>query len=247
MARIELRDAYVYMKDNLSGTFLVNEPVTPPAIGDTEFDVDTVSLNTADTDLIPVGARFTVNSGDGTVYTVTARTPSGTGPTTNIVFTPALTETLANNDQLDATNQQILITVGEGNVTWTESKEYNYYLDRGDLDTVAEGDQQPCEVSIDMTYEHVTTGTSEDITPVDALKQTGSASEWVSVAADACEPYAINITIEHITPCGTAQDERIVFTPFRWDSLDFDLSEATISMTGRINAVSPTVTRGDYS
>lgn len=246
MARIELRDAYVYISDGLAGTMAVNNGAGY-AIGATTMLVKTVVTNLTDTDLIPVGATFTIDSGDGTVYTVSATVPGGTtSPTTSVTFTPALTEAVSDSDPLTIGPQRVLIKVGEGNVTWTESKEYNYYLDRGDLDTVAEGDQQPVEVSIDMTYEHVTTGTSEDISPVDALKQIGGASDWLTAASDSCEPYATTITIYHITPCGTAQDEKIIFTPFRWDSLDFDLSEATISMTGRANAVSPTVSRGDY-
>lgn len=91
MGRIELRDCNVYIQDGLSGTALVNEPTTAPAVGDTDFDIDTIALNAADPDLVPIGAGFTI-AGETveTVHTVTARTPAGTSPTTNIVFTPAL-------------------------------------------------------------------------------------------------------------------------------------------------------------
>ena len=47
MARIELKYCTIRMRDGLNGTALVNQPVTPPAPGDTTLTVDTVALNIA--------------------------------------------------------------------------------------------------------------------------------------------------------------------------------------------------------
>jgi hypothetical protein len=101
------------------------------------------------------------------------------------------------------------------------------------------------EVTLDMVYEFVTTGTGETITPVDALKRRGGAEEWVSSSSDACEPYAVDLEVLHEPSCGggSTDVEITLFPDFRWDSLEFDLREATISATGRCNAVEPTVTR----
>ena len=55
MARIELRDCTILLKDGLSGTCLVAEAA--PIANDTDCDVNTISLNTADTDLITVDAN----------------------------------------------------------------------------------------------------------------------------------------------------------------------------------------------
>ena len=72
MARIELREATIRIKDGLSGTGAVNEMT--PASAATDLDVDTLVLNTDDTDLVPVGARFTIAGETGSpVHTVTAR------------------------------------------------------------------------------------------------------------------------------------------------------------------------------
>ena len=83
----------------------------------------------------------------------------------------------------------------------------------------------------------IDTGTGETITPVDALKRKGGAAEWVSSSADACEPYAVDIEVQHEPSCASAgvEDEVTLFPDFRWDSLEFDLREATISATGRCN------------
>jgi hypothetical protein len=246
MARIELRDATIRIKDGLSGSAVIEEAT--PGATDTDADINTVVLNTTDTDLVPVGARFTVNTANNvTTYTVTARTPADTSPTTNIEFTPAWgANTPSANDVITFLPQQIDVTIGEGNLTWTEAKEYEYLLDRGDLDTVKEGDEQPLEVSLEFVYEHVTTGTSESITPVDAVKGIGGAAEWVSSSDDLCEPYAVDLEVLHCVPCGGDEDERIVLPDFRYESLEYDLGEATISVSGRCNVSDATVTRGDY-
>lgn len=247
MARIELRDATIYLMDGLSGTASITE--STPGATDTDVDINTVNLNTTDTELVPVGARFTVNTANNnTTYTVSGRTPATTSPTTNIQFTPAWgTPTPAQNDVITFTSQRLEIKVGEGNITWTEAKEYEYLLDRGNLDTVKEGDEQPLEVSIEFVYEHITTGTGENVTPVDAVKNTGKASEWVSSSSDLCEPYAVDILIQHCVPCGSDEDEQVLFPDFRYESLEFDLSEATIAVSGRCNVSEVTATRGTFT
>jgi hypothetical protein len=78
---------------------------------------------------------------------------------------------------------------------------------------------------------------------MDALKRKGSAAEWVSSSSDLCEPYAVDIEITHEAPCGTNQDEITLFPDFRSDQREISLKDATISITGRCNAVEPTVTR----
>ena len=245
MAQIEIRHATIRLKDGLSGVGAINESSTAPVATDTTFDIDGVVLNTTDTDQVPVGARFTVagETASTTIHTVTARTPS-TGTTTNIVFTPALGPgTYADDGVVTFVSQQVSIKIGEGNLTYTINKEYEYVLDRGDIDTVREGDQQPMDVSVDAVYEQITTGTSETITPYDALNGVGDASEWVSSATDACEPYAVDLEVVHARSCGSTQDETTVLPDFRYESLEVDLDGGTFAISGRCNAVTPTVTR----
>jgi len=242
MARIELRDAIIRIKDGLSGTAAIEDMSV--MAGDTTLSIDTIVLNTTDTDLVPVGARFTIAGETGTpVHTVTARTPASSSPTTSITFTPALAAGAADEAVITFLPQQIEIKLGDGNLVWTVNREYEYLLDRGNLDTVREGDQQPLDITIDSVYEHITTGTGEVITPYDALNGTGEASEWVSSSADPCEPYAVDIEVEHTPPCGSEEVETSLFPDFRYDTFEADLDAATLSVTGRCNVVKPTVTR----
>ena len=250
MARIELKHCVVRMKDGLSGAGAINEPGTDPVETDTTFDIDTVVLNTVDTDLIPVGARFTIaGETDATqVHVVTGRTPTDSSPTTNIVFTPALgAGTYVDGGVVTFLAQQIDIKIGDGNVTYTESKNYEYDTDRGVLDTVREGDEAPMDVNLDFVYEYITTGTGESITPMDAIKQKGGASDWYNSSADPCEPYAVDVEVVFTPPCGGAEIETTLFPDFRADSKEVDLGEANVSVSGRCNATEPVVSRAAQS
>lgn len=182
-------------------------------------------------------------AGGGDTITITTVRPGGT--TWELTFSPALDggDLPANNDVITFLPIQIDIKVGDGNLTYTENKENEYLLDRGDLDSVREGNEVPMDVNLDFVYEFVTTGTGELITPRDALKGVGGAADWTSSSDDACEPYAVDIEVEHVPPCGTSETEITLFPDFRHDSLDFDLGAATVSAKGRCNATEPEVTR----
>lgn len=247
MARLELRDTTIYFQDGLSGTANLS---ANGSANDTTLNVNTVVLNTTVNDLIPVGARLTVGGENtATVHTVTARTPTSTGPTTSVTITPALGAGTYNSGNAEGAitflPQRVQIQIGEGNLSWTEEKEYIYLRERGDLNTVKEGDEQPVEMSLEFVYDYVKTESGQAITPVDALKASGEAAEWVTSASDQCEPYSIDVLVKHCVPCGTAQDEDVLFIDFRYESLDFDLSDATISVSGHCNVSEPTVTRSD--
>jgi len=247
MARIELRDATIYLRDGLSGSGAVDE-ATPDAL-DTTVGVDTVALNTDDVEMIPVGARFQcVGAGAPVgeqIFVVTARVPESASPTTSIDFTPAWGTAPVDDAVITFLPQEIEIKIGDGNLTYTEAKEYDYLLDRGSLDTVREGDAQPVDVSLDFVYEFVSAGTGESITPVDALKRKNEAGEWVSSSADPCEPYAVDMVVEHVPPCGGSQMETTTLNDFRYESLEFNLGDATISTSGRCNITEADHTRSD--
>jgi hypothetical protein len=89
-----------------SGTGVVNESATAPAAGDTNIAIDTVVMDTddpEDADMVPIGSAFKI-AGEviQTFHTVIERIPESEGPTTNIVFTPALGPgTYVDNAEMD--------------------------------------------------------------------------------------------------------------------------------------------------
>lgn len=249
MAKIRIKDTVFSMQDGTVGTALVNEPTTPPPQGGTQMDIDAVVLTRFGTNAatqIPLGAHFTAASESGTPdHTITAKVETVTDITDNITFTPVLASALADNDPIVITGITLDFKVGEGNVTWTETVEYDTELERGDLETgtVSAGDDQAMTVTAAFTFQAYTTGTSETVSPVDAIKGVGGASEWVTAGADECEPYAVKLIALHTPTCGSKQTERYEFPEFRRTNLNPDFSAATISLTGVCKAVEPTVTR----
>lgn len=243
MARIQTRDVSIYIEDGLSGTGAVND-VAGWLAGATDGDLDGVALNSAVADQVPVGARFQVAGETGDpVHTVTARTP-GSGTTTNITFTPAIaTGGVADDAAITFLSQRVTVKLGDGDISWTESRDIIYDLDRDLLDTVRLGEEQPVSLELNSTFEYVATESGKEVTPVDALKQKGEASEWVSSSSDQCEPYAVDIYVIHDIPCGTDQDQDFRFSDFRHEELDFSIADATIAISGRCNVSEVETTR----
>ena len=168
------------------------------------------------------------------------------GATTwKLTFTPALdvADLPANDDIITLLPQQIDIKIGDGNVTYTESNEYEYDLDRDLLDSVRAGAEVPIDVSLDFVYEFIVTGTGEAISPMDALKMRGGAAEWRSSSSDPCEPYSIDIEIVHTPICVTAEIETTIFPDFRSESREVNIGDAAVSVSGRCNVTEPTITR----
>ncbi len=229
-----------------------------------DFTVTGAGVQTTDPWIIQVkttspvhGQIARTSSGDGAlltasdtltfVNTVTAGGGGGAlgGATHIITFTPALDGTVANNNVITLTGRALEFNVGDGNVTWSEKREYNYDLNKGNLDTVREGNQIPMDTSISAVYDFIK-APAGDLTPTfeEALKQTGRASAWISSSSDLCEPYSVDIEIDHIPTCAGIDKETVTIPDFRQESVDHDPREATISATGRANATQVTVTRG---
>lgn len=245
MARKELRHCVIEVQDGLAGTGLINQ-MSAPVAGAVTFAVDATVLNSLVTDQIPVGARFTV-AGETlatTVHTVQTRTPTS-GTTTSITFTPALgAGTYIDDGVITYLPQLISIKLGEGDVKWTEKNEFTYDLDRGNLDGVRKANEIPMDVSFNFIFDHVKSGTGEAITPMEAIKGIGAASEWVTSATDKCEPYAVDIIVIDTPPCAPTNRETITFPDFRSESREASFKDASISISGRCNAQEPIVVRG---
>ena len=146
------------------------------------------------------------------------------------------------------TPNELLIKIGEGNITFSENRAIEYILDRGLIDEVREGDEAPVDVSFEFNWEYLTGSptTAAPPTPKDALQRTGNASSWISSDADLCAPYAIDIEILFEPDCGASagvENERITISDFRWETLDMDLRAGTISATGRANVKLVTAVR----
>lgn len=151
--------------------------------------------------------------------------------------------TIKIKDGTTPTPNELEITIGEGNLTYNEKINIIYTKNRGALDEVREGDEEPLEVNFDFVWEFLKANTGDDPSVEDVLKKRGEASGWVSTDADACRPYAVDIEILYTPPCGGAYLEKIVFPDFRPEQLNHDLRNASVSVSGKCNVTEPTITR----
>ncbi|RLF64636.1 MAG: hypothetical protein DRN30_05240 [Thermoplasmata archaeon] len=145
----------------------------------------------------------------------------------------------------DGASAEIIIKVGEGNLSYTERRNIEYTLDRGVLDEVREGDEVPVEVSMDLVWEWVTGGSeSGDVGTVeDFLKKKGQYSGNTSTDSDACRPYAVDIEVEYVPDCSVEDKEYITLSDYRYEELAHDLRAGTIATSGQCNITEATAVR----
>ena len=148
-------------------------------------------------------------------------------------------------DGTAVTPNEIEVTIGEGNLTYTRARNIEYILDRGVLDDVREGDQIPLDISMDFRWDYISAfAASGTPTIEEALLNEGEATDWESTDSDACRPYAVDIELEYApTPTTCGDKETFTFPDFRVETLDHDLRAGTVSCTGKCNAVKPTIVR----
>jgi len=154
--------------------------------------------------------------------------------------------TITLRDGTLVTPNTLEITLGEGNIKWSEKVNRIYTKNKGALDEVRNGDEDPIEVSFEFTWKYVTGSSTTGAvpTPIDALKNIGNASTWLSSDSDGCRPYAVDIIIVHTPVPSTCGDkETYTLSDFRYEGMDFDLSAATISCSGKCNVTEAVVLR----
>lgn len=131
------------------------------------------------------------------------------------------------------------VHVDEGNLTYTRRRNIEYRKDRGLLDHVREGDEEPMDVSLEARFNAVKSQTGNPITLTEFLEQEGAGSSLVTTGGP-CEPYSIDIHVEIDQDCGTTSDEIVKFEEFRFEEIGGDFRAGTLSITGKCNRVKPT-------
>lgn len=238
MPVLDLKNATIIMKDGYSDEGLVNFMAGYTA-GATTIAVDGFTVAP------PVGATFTIESGTQR-YLITASS------TTSITFTPGLKGAVADNDEVHVGPRQISVKLGDGNLTYSETKNREYILDRGEIDEVRDGDEAPVEVSLNAQWQFITGHSSDpgggQPTIEDVLKKRGLASSWISSdQVDPCRPYAVDIEIVYEPICDTVQGEYILLDDFRYEKLDHDARAGSIATSGKCNILEATATRFDQT
>jgi hypothetical protein len=236
MAQLDIKNCDFYIKDGYAGPTgggAVNN-MSGYTAGATTMTVDGI------TGAVVTGTRFTV-AGDAVVHTITAHTET-LDNTTSITFSPALGGAVVDNAVLTWLPRRLTVRIGEGNLQYTEKRQIMYTKDRGKLDTVKLGDQEPLEVKLDFTWVFLKADTGETPTIEDALKQRGEAAVWTSSSADLCEPYAVDLEIVYTPPCSD-KIEVYTLSDFRYEDLSHDFKQGQVSVSGKCNVTEATIAR----
>lgn len=143
----------------------------------------------------------------------------------------------------DNGSNSLEVQFGDGNITFTETTNVEYELERGSLTNahIIEGDEVPIDVRIEAVYDYIE-GRSTNLSIRDALKGVESCSSWASTDTDACNLYAVDLELSYYPcPVGCGDSEVTTFNKFRVESLEYDAREGSMVISGK--AISFTNTR----
>lgn len=145
----------------------------------------------------------------------------------------------------DGSTNRCTIVVGDGTLTWEESRPLEYLKDRGIIDTVRLGEQEPVKVSFNFRWKYIRGNADGSTVSIeDAITRRNSASAWVSSDSDACTPYSVDLYIINTPTCTSDTTEQVILKYFRYNTLQHDPKAGTISCEGTCNIAAPTVNRG---
>lgn len=258
MAQIDLKEATIKVFDGTLGEATVDSAASDSDltftansrhIGSDKISVTFIDPATASASLsVAVSGRdITVNLATSTASAITTtaaevKTAIEASVPANALVAVTFAETsgtgvvdAAAKTTLDG-QQSITVKLGEGNAVFTEHSAKDFKLDRGQLYTVKNADEQPVDLTVDAIWEYLTAVTGSSTPTVDdAMKRRGEASAWVSTADDQCQPYCVDVEIWNAPECTEVENELIMFEEFYVETVDHDLREGTLSFAGRCN------------
>lgn len=230
MAVFDLKKCDLFITDGYANTLVTGTVTGAVTAGATSITINTTTAPTAGGLLICGKTRAVIVSHTGTsgAYVVTLAT--------------GVVEALLGGEAVSTTGvyNAIELKVGDGTLTWDAKHAREYLKNRGKIDEVRDGDEEPMDVSSDFWLEYIT-GTTGSPTLTDVFEHTGDAADWVSADSDSCAPHAVNIELHYKPTCG--QWEFITLPFFRHESLKYDAKAGKVSLTGKCNALKPVSVR----
>lgn len=206
-------------------------------------DLYTITVNLA-TD----GAGVATSTANAVKAAVDAAAPAAALVTTSIPGTGASVAVAAAAAAINTNPaRSISFKVGEGTLSWGESKDYQYKLDAGNLDQVSEADEVPMTLDTGFTWEEFEAITGSGVPSlIDALNQINEASGWASTSDDpsGCSPYCVDIEVtRNPGSCGSEKKEVWTFEEFYWDDLNPTYKDGRVAFKGACNRIEPKLYR----
>jgi hypothetical protein len=66
---------------------------------------------------------------------------------------------------------------------------------------------------------------------------------WVTTSPNNCEPYCIDLEVEHDIPCTPPLKEILMFPMLRVEKLGHDPKMSKVAISGKCNVTLPTINR----
>ena len=144
------------------------------------------------------------------------------------------------------TPETLTLTLDEGNLRWSVTREKIEIKDRGTLDHRRPGDQMSCECSFDAKWVQLIGGSVSGSNTNELYELMLNTGDTYTSVADAGEAYAVELEFTVTAPGGVSgNSETITFAEFAPDSVE--CSEGNeynlISVRGTDFETEPTIAR----
>jgi len=148
---------------------------------------------------------------------------------------------------LDASTNSLSLAIDEGDFKSTESENTRNITDRGALDHIRTGDEEPSTFSVSVKFTQWY-GAGATLQTLKELKDNPAALSWSSTAATG-EPRTFTTLIETVDPGATAWVESYTLTRCRVNTLEFSEGDEynTLALTGTAYITAGTVSSSSIS
>lgn len=126
-----------------------------------------------------------------------------------------------------AVPKELTLLGAEGDFTFTETANTFNILIRGKIISRTQGDEEQVSLSVTIKFEQWSheSGSNQGISPRDAFKGVGGASDWVSTAP--CGPFSVDLIYKAKDVCGTGGKEVLLFPQVHADTITFNEGDET--------------------
>ena len=142
--------------------------------------------------------------------------------------------------------QSVTVALDDGDLEWVETRTPVGVKDRGTLSHLRNGDQVPVFGRFTARFrEFVTTGSGGDVSPYEALTQSGEASDWESTNADGGGVYTVELELTIANPQSGGSAERVTFSKVALERITFRQGDPYDALAVRFQdfEVTPTIVK----
>ena len=189
---------------------------------------------------------FTVDDTNATGGSVTSSTTQDGTTTWEVTFTPAIASGSVPNDDDVITwlPRRLNFKTGTGNFEFDITREPIIDRDRGKIDSWRKGDEQAVTVEGSALLDWLRASGNISLTTYEVLTQEGAAADWLASShGDVCNSYAPDLVVIDAPDCGSELAEVMVFPMFIPTSLNPNVDDGLINLSGIAVAVKPIIKR----